>query len=77
MMQNTQSMLFFLENDQNQDEGLEEILDQMEKTQVIEDLENVQRTSQYKIEISSRFAINKLECKVSANAAERMVLEDV
>jgi hypothetical protein len=42
MMENTQSMLkVFFENDQNQDEGLEEVLDQMEKTQVIQDLENI------------------------------------
>jgi hypothetical protein len=41
-MENTQSMLkVFFENDQNQDEGLEEVLDQMEKTQVIQDLENI------------------------------------
>jgi hypothetical protein len=56
---------------------LEEILDQMEKTQIIEDIENMQRTSQYKIENSSKYAINKLEPKMSEDAAERMVLEDV
>ena len=68
---------FSKENDQNQDEGLEEILDQMEKTQVIEDLENIKWTSQYKIENSSEYAINKLEPKLKTDAAERMVLEDV
>ena len=68
---------FSKENDQNQDEGLEEILDQMEKTQIIEDIKNMQRTSQYKIENSSAYATNILEPKMKSDAAERMVLEDV
>jgi hypothetical protein len=34
-------------------------------------------TSQYKIAPSSKYAINKLECKLPANAAERIVSEAV
>jgi hypothetical protein len=68
---------FSKEENQNQEEELEEILDQIEKTKIIEDIKNIQWISQYKIEHSSEYAINKLECKLPANAAERMVLEDV
>jgi hypothetical protein len=68
---------FSKKEDQNQEEELEEILDQIEKTEMIEGIKTIQWTSQYKIEYSSAYAINKLECKLPPNAAERMVLEDV
>lgn len=62
---------------QNQEEELEEILDQIEKTETIQDIKTIQWVSKYKIEHSSEYAINKLECKLPANAAERMTLEAV
>jgi Holliday junction resolvase len=67
---------FFKDEKQNQEES-EEILGEMEKTQIIEDLKKKQWISQYRIEHSPEYAINKLECKLPVNAAERMVLEDV
>jgi hypothetical protein len=67
---------FFTKIDE-QNQVLEDILDEMEKTQTIEDLNKIECRSQYRIERSSEYAINALECKVPANAAERMVLEDV
>ena len=47
------------------------------KELIIEDLEDIQWTSQYKIEYGTEYAINKLDCKLPANSAERMVLEHV
>jgi restriction endonuclease len=68
---------FFSKSESHNEEELEQILDEMERTQIIEDLENIQWTSQYKIDYSTDYAINKLECKLPANAAERIVLEYV
>ena len=66
---------FFSKNDEQNQES-EDILDEMEKTQTIEDLNNIEWKSHYEIKHSSEYAINALECKV-ADAAERMVLEDI
>jgi Holliday junction resolvase len=68
---------FFSKGENQNQEESEQILDEMEKTQIMLDLKNIQWTSQYKIEHSSKYAINKLECKLPANAAERMVIEEV
>ena len=65
------------ENQNQEDKELEEILDQIEKIETIEDIKTILCVSKYKIEHSSEYAINKLECKLSANAAERMALEAV
>jgi Holliday junction resolvase len=67
---------FFKDEKENQDQP-EDILGEMEKSQVIEDLKHKQFISQYRIEHSPEYAINKLECKLPVNAAERMVLEQV
>jgi hypothetical protein len=67
---------FFSKNDEQNQES-EDILDEMEKTQTIEDLNNIEWRSHYEIKHSSEYAINALECKVASNAAERMVLEDI
>jgi Restriction endonuclease/zinc-ribbon domain len=68
---------FFSKNENQNQEESEQILDEVEKSQIMEDLKKIQWTSQYKIEHSPKYAINKLECKLPANAAERMVLEEV
>jgi hypothetical protein len=68
---------FFSKGETQNQEELEEILEEMEKNQIIDDLIHIGRSSQYKIKYSSEYAINKLECKLPANAAERMVLEEI
>ena len=68
---------FFSKGENRNQEELEEMLGGIEKNQIIDDLKHIQWSSHYKIKYSSEYAINKLECKLPANAAERMVLEEI
>jgi hypothetical protein len=72
-----QDTIIVFSQDNRQDQEESEDLDQIEKNQTIEDLNKIDRQSQYRIEHSSEYAINKLEFKIPLNAAERMVLEEV
>ena len=66
-----QDTIIVFSQDNRQDQEESEDLDQIEKNQTIEDLNKIDRQSQYRIEHSSEYAINKLEFKIPLNARRK------
>jgi predicted RecB family endonuclease len=71
------AILFFSKNEKFSPEQVDEQLNKIEEAKVYRDLTTLKPESQYRLEKTGEYAINKLDCKITKNVAERMVLEKV